>query len=60
MASGEVEPDIWRAAVRAARRYFDGLPQPESPLGRSVRAAEKLNFRTGYIMGMRAGKRTKK
>lgn len=50
MSGGEVEPWIWKAAMRATERYFRGVMARCLPI-------ERLNYRTGYIMGYRAGKR---
>ena len=48
--SGEVEPWIWRAAVRATKNYFRGVMS-------GVGITEQFSYRTGYIMGYRAGHR---
>lgn len=47
----EVEPPIWKAAVAATKRYFraDGVNGWHSTLAQF--------YRTGYIMGYRAGLR---
>lgn len=46
----EVEPWIWKAAVAATKRYFRGI-MAGSTVG------EQTCYRTGYIMGYRAGVR---
>ena len=47
----EVEPPIWKAAVAATKRYFraDGVNGWHSAVAQF--------YRTGYIMGYRAGLR---
>lgn len=48
--AGSVEPWIWKAAVAATKRYFRGVMARSS-------LVEQINYRTGYIMGYRAGVR---
>jgi hypothetical protein len=48
MARGEVEPWIWRPAMRAMQNYFKGVADRYSMM-------EQMSYRTGYIMGYRAG-----
>lgn len=50
MSGGEVEPWIWKAAVAATKRYYSGLWGRGGP-------TDHLSYRTGYIMGYRAGVR---
>lgn len=49
--ANEVEPSIWKAAVAATKRYFkaDGIDGWHSAFAQY--------YRTGYIMGYRAGLR---
>lgn len=46
----EVEPEIWKAARRATQRYFRGIMH-------LCNISEQTLYRTGYIMGYRAGLR---
>lgn len=45
--ANEVEPSIWKAAVAATKRYFKG----------DWHSAPAQYYRTGYVMGYRAGLR---
>lgn len=45
--ANEVEPSIWKAAVAATKRYFRG----------DWHSVPAQHYRTGYIMGYRAGLR---
>jgi len=55
---GEVEPKIWKAAVAAVKRYFDKSPAPRTQLQAAVQDVNKSYYRTGWIMGYRAGRKS--
>jgi hypothetical protein len=50
MAHGEVEQEVWKPAVAATKRYFRGIME-------RCTVVEQIHYRTGYIMGYRAGLR---
>jgi hypothetical protein len=58
--ANEVEVWLWRKACAAVKRYFRTVEAPQSRLAKSVRLATEANYRTGWIMGYRAGMRRKR
>jgi hypothetical protein len=53
----EVEPKIWKAAVAATKRYFKSWRVRGTQAEAHTIVAEGY-YRTGYIMGYRAGQRS--
>ena len=54
----EVETWLWRRAQVAVRRYFRSIIPAKSELGLAHQEVERLYWRTGWIMGYRAGRRS--
>lgn len=58
--ANEVEPWLWRKAQAAVRRYFKGFPDPGTgEIAKAEREVWASRHRTGWIMGYRAGMRSK-
>lgn len=55
--ANEVEPKIWKAAVAATKRYFKSY-RARGTLATAQLTVESSIYRTGYIMGYRAGRRS--
>jgi hypothetical protein len=55
--ANEVEPHIWKAAAAATRRYFKTW-RVKGTVQTAAQAVSASFYRTGYIMGYRAGQRS--
>jgi len=53
----EVEGWLWTKAVAATRRYYRTFPKPVGELAKAQRIVEESIYRTGWLMGYRAGVR---
>jgi hypothetical protein len=60
--ANEVEHDLWEKADAARRRYFKWVPSNDgdAPRIKAMREIHEGAYRTGWIMGYRAGARSKK
>ncbi len=56
--ANEVEPALWKAACAAMRRYFGEKKVSYSPVGKAIQGTIEAIYRTGWIMGYRAGQRS--
>lgn len=58
----EVEPWLWKKAVAAVRRYYRWpamtVKEESNPTTQAFRTMEENSYRTGWIMGYRAGRRS--
>lgn len=55
--ANEVEPSLWRKAVAATNRYFKTY-RARGTLATAQLTVESSIYRTGWIMGYRAGRRS--
>ena len=57
---GEVESWLWRKALAAVRRYWAGIPKHRggTPGQEAMEVVMKGYYRTGWIMGYRAGQKS--
>lgn len=57
--ANEVEPKLWKSACAAVKRYFDSFPPVKiGGIEHARRVVDQGYYRTGWIMGYRAGKRS--
>lgn len=53
--ANEVEGWLWKKVQAAVRRYFRSFPTPSNQMDRALRVSDQGMYRTGWIMGYRAG-----
>ena len=56
--ANEVEPWLWQKAISAVHRYFKDMPAISGEVAKAHRTVEEGFYRTGWIMGYRAGMRS--